>query len=103
MDVVIFLLFIVQVVLIVIFIRMASNVRKIRSILENSEKDWHFEFNKNMYLGRHDQAANCLQELVWKLMEKNRSNGNYEALKEKYNQDFERLGIKFPLNPYKSN
>lgn len=101
MDVIIFLLFILQVILIVIFIRMASNVRKIRTLLESSEKDWYFEYNKNMYLGRHYQAAICLQEYVWNKMEKNPNNGNYEALKHKHNEDFEKLGIKFPLYPYK--
>ncbi|PSL03890.1 hypothetical protein [Cecembia rubra] len=102
MDSVIILLFIIQVILIVVFIRMTFNVSKIRRLLESSGKDWYYEYNKNMYLGRRDKAANCIQEHVWVLMEKNRSNSNYEKLKSKYQSDFENLGIQFPLNPYKT-
>src|SRR5680860_182487 len=80
------------------FFEMSRDVWKLRNKVGSQEPlYWLNDYNKSMYLGRNEKALFALQEFVWYSMQKRKDKKAYEALREKYHDDFRKLGGEFPI------
>lgn len=90
-----------QIIVLALYFQIAKDVRVLRAKLASQNPDvWHERYIKHHYLNNNKQALESLQEYIWLLINKKRSESNYNKLKEQWEKSFIALNASFPSYPF---
>ncbi|TDG37752.1 hypothetical protein EZJ43_01265 [Pedobacter changchengzhani] len=94
---------IISLIALIVFFIMSSNIGKIRDHIKSIDKPiWYNEYTKRKFMKRPNaEILFALQENVWQQIMLKPSVKNYEALKERWANEFISLGAEFPEYPFK--
>lgn len=91
----------IQFIVLCMFFQLVGDLRALRKKFDSKNTDvWLERFYKSNNLGRDDEALYNLQEYIWLMINKNKSQSNYDQLKQIWDKSFIDLKSEFPEYPF---